>query len=178
MKNKIADAWLSMAKSRSPDKITVQEIAGVCGISRQTFYKYFQDIIDVMRWSFEREIKKACETYRSIDDPDKAMEYFISRVIENSGITRRALGSKFHGQTRRIIESALRRTVEETLRERISGIAVKQSDIEIFSDFCTYGLMGLFLHYPEKTGIDTADFSRKINRLIDSAMTFFSPCLT
>ena len=166
MKNKIADTWLSIAKSRSPDKITVQEIARVCGISRQTFYKYFQDIIDVMRWSFEREIKKAYETYRLIDDPDKAMWYFISQVMENSGITHRALSSNFHGQTRQILESALRRIVKDALRERVSRIAVKQSDIEIFSDFCTHGLMGLFLQYPEKIDIDTADFSSKINRLL------------
>lgn len=57
IKDRIIDEWQAKAQCISPDKITVQELADICGISRQTFYKYFRDIIDVMKCSFERELK-------------------------------------------------------------------------------------------------------------------------
>ena len=174
IKDRIADSWLSMAKSRSPDKITVQEISSSCGISRQTFYKYCQDIIDVMRWSFEREVRNAYSECMKIDDSDRAMEFFITRVIENDKILRRAMGSSFHGQTREICESAFRRIVEEDLCGRASGFAVKQSDMKILADFCTHGLMGLFMQYCADSEIDIPDFSAKVNRLINSAVKFLT----
>ena len=37
MKDTIASAFLSMAKHRNVDKITVKDLVEECGISRQTF---------------------------------------------------------------------------------------------------------------------------------------------
>ncbi len=69
-KDKIAEVLLSKARSRSPDKMTVQELTGSCKISRQTFYKYFHDIIDVMQWSFERELNRVYNDFKKIKDTE------------------------------------------------------------------------------------------------------------
>ena len=47
MKQDIVDAFIELSKNQSFDKITATEIAKKCGISRQTFYYHFQDVMDV-----------------------------------------------------------------------------------------------------------------------------------
>lgn len=48
MKNIISEKFVSMASSKSIDKITVKALIEECDISRQTFYYHFKDIMDVI----------------------------------------------------------------------------------------------------------------------------------
>ena len=48
MKAMIAETFLTLAGQKNVDKITVKDLVEACGISRQTFYYHFQDIIDVV----------------------------------------------------------------------------------------------------------------------------------
>ena len=41
----IADAFIKLSKEKNIDKITVKDIVDECGISRQSFYYHFQDIL-------------------------------------------------------------------------------------------------------------------------------------
>lgn len=47
-------AALKKCMTKAPlDKITVKDITDVCGVSRQTFYRHFQDKQDLVNWYFE-----------------------------------------------------------------------------------------------------------------------------
>ncbi len=52
-KEVIADAFVSLAQRKNADKITVKDLVEACGISRQTFYYHFQDILEVIEWSMQ-----------------------------------------------------------------------------------------------------------------------------
>ncbi len=41
------------------DKITIQDIADDCGISRMTFYYHFKDIYDLVEWSCMEDATRA-----------------------------------------------------------------------------------------------------------------------
>lgn len=47
-KQAIIDSFLHLVAKKSPDKITVRDIVDDCGVNRNTFYYYFQDIYAVM----------------------------------------------------------------------------------------------------------------------------------
>ena len=48
MKAAIAESFNSLVRQRGIDKVTVKAVIEDCGISRQTFYYHFQDIMDVV----------------------------------------------------------------------------------------------------------------------------------
>ena len=48
VKAAVADALLELIRRKDADKITVKDLVEVCGISRQTFYYHFKDIVDVV----------------------------------------------------------------------------------------------------------------------------------
>lgn len=51
---RLAEALKECMKTTSVDDITVTQISGVCRITRQTFYRNFQDKHDLINWYFDK----------------------------------------------------------------------------------------------------------------------------
>lgn len=58
-KYKLANAIKQLMETQSLDKITVKDIVSQCDMTRQTFYRYFQDKYDLVNWYFERLVQKS-----------------------------------------------------------------------------------------------------------------------
>ena len=50
IKYKLANAMKECMVSSPVEKITVKEICDTCGVTRQTFYRNFQDKYDLINW--------------------------------------------------------------------------------------------------------------------------------
>ena len=50
----LAEALKICMKKAPLEKITVKDITDTCGISRQTYYRHFQDKQDLVNWYFEK----------------------------------------------------------------------------------------------------------------------------
>ena len=57
-KNALADSLKTLLETRTVDKITISDITEHCGVNRMTFYYHFQDIYDLLEWSWIREANK------------------------------------------------------------------------------------------------------------------------
>lgn len=51
IKYKLANAMNECMVSSPVEKITVKEICDTCGVTRQTFYRNFQDKYDLINWN-------------------------------------------------------------------------------------------------------------------------------
>ena len=51
IKYKLANAMKECMFSSPVEKITVKEICDTCGVTRQTFYRNFQDNYDLINWN-------------------------------------------------------------------------------------------------------------------------------
>lgn len=61
MKAAIAESFNSLVRQRGIDKVTVKAVIEDCGISRQTFYYHFQDIMDVVEWCARQAVAHMVE---------------------------------------------------------------------------------------------------------------------
>lgn len=66
-KQAILDAFTELLKTKSVSKITIQDIADECHISRMTFYYHFKDIYDLIDWTVEEKLKKAVDNHFTYD---------------------------------------------------------------------------------------------------------------
>ena len=46
----IEESFIRLLNERPLDKITIKDIVDDCGISRNTFYYHFQDMVDLVEW--------------------------------------------------------------------------------------------------------------------------------
>ena len=51
---KLANAMKECMRTAPVEKITVKEIVETCGLTRQTFYRNFQDKYDLINWYFDK----------------------------------------------------------------------------------------------------------------------------
>lgn len=61
MKYRLSEAMKECMKYTPVEKITVKEIVEVCGTTRQTFYRNFQDKYDLINWYFDKILLKSFE---------------------------------------------------------------------------------------------------------------------
>ena len=58
---KLANAMKECMRTAPVEKITVKEIVETCGLTRQTFYRNFQDKYDLINWYFDKLLTKSFE---------------------------------------------------------------------------------------------------------------------
>ena len=57
-KEQMAASLKKLMTRKNLGRITIQELADDCGINRYTFYYHFQDIYDLLSWTFRQDFEK------------------------------------------------------------------------------------------------------------------------
>lgn len=81
MKDIIADTMIRISAKKEVDKITVTELAELCGISRQAFYYYYSDILNVIEWTIERQNIAISEKIDRLPDNKEAGKIFLEELL-------------------------------------------------------------------------------------------------
>lgn len=57
-KEALAGALKQMMGVKPIDKITVKDLVEICNVNRQTFYYHFNDVYDLLEWTFEEDANR------------------------------------------------------------------------------------------------------------------------
>lgn len=166
VKPMIADAFLKLSKEKNIDKITVKDIVDECGISRQSFYYHFQDILEVIEWSAEQAFQKLLARSMETDNAEAVFQDFIAAADEASAMLRKLLNSQKREQVERLMVRAVRTYLQEMIRRKGPITDIPYEDAETALSFCTYGIVGLLLEYCEKKDVDRAQLAQQMYRLL------------
>lgn len=124
-KNAIETAFLKLLKDRNFEKVMVKDIVEECGLTRNTFYYYYDDTYNIIEDILERE------TRRMIGLLDEGISIFESAkdifefLEENPRIVRHLFGSakkeEMYRYVRSMIEIVLRHYFElQTTGQKLS----------------------------------------------------------
>ena len=170
VKPMIADAFLKLSKEKNIDKITVKDIVDECGISRQSFYYHFQDILEVIEWSAEQAFQKLLARSMETDNAEAVFQDFIAAADEASAMLRKLLNSQKREQVERLMVRAVRTYLQEMIRRKGPITDIPYEDAETALSFCTYGIVGLLLEYCKKKDVDRDRLARQMYRLLTGRM--------
>lgn len=149
MKQMIAEALTKLLEHKRVDKITVKELVDACGISRQTFYYHFQDIMDVIEWLADRALQRAVAVSLAASTPQEAVKAVILALEENEDLIQHLMASQRREEMERLLVQNTRAYLANMLRAKAtgSGRSVSAADLEAAIDFCSYGLVGMMLEH-------------------------------
>ena len=145
MKDVIADAFLKLAREKRIDKITVKELVAQCGISRQSFYYHFKDIIEVIEWVIRKEGKRILQQSLQAENEERAIFYLVSGIAENSDLLWKLLNSQKRESVEQTVLDCVSTYLRETLLKQDPQIALRATDAQMLLRFGTYGITGLLL---------------------------------
>lgn len=89
----LASALKELMKEKEVEKISIREISELAGVNRQTFYYHFEDIYDLLKWTFQQEAVQQLATRESTEVWQEGLLQLFYYLEENRDICLCALRS-------------------------------------------------------------------------------------
>ena len=129
------------------DKITISDIADDCGMNRMTFYYHFQDIYDLIAWSFDEDAEKILAGKKSYETWQEGYLQLFLSILENKplimNVYRTVSREQLEQYLFKVSYRLLRNVVEEEDKERV----VSEEDKDFIANFYKYAYVGLILDW-------------------------------
>lgn len=148
-KKAIVEGMKELTKKKAFDKITVSDIAEICGLNRQTFYYHFQDKYDLVNWIYYNEIiatvvdgltyENCMEKVLQMLTKMKTDDYFYISTLKAS--------------VKNEFEESLFKVVRELFCDIISDIVedfhstMEEDEIRFIADFYSFGMTGMIISW-------------------------------
>ena len=176
-KQALANALKQLLQKKQITKITINDIAEACGISRMTFYYHFKDIYDLADWTLQEELHTAISDNRTHDNWQQGFLHLLDVLKAHQPLILNA----YRAIDREQVERYMRREVEALLlpvvEEQAAGLQISEKGKHMVAIFYTYAFMGIVLEWiqrnmqasPQEVADTTAaiiDFSFKCSRLV------------
>ena len=145
------DTYLELIKEKEITKISIIDLTEKSQSSRQTFYYYFKNIDDLIKWAFENETEKACNKLVSGESWPVASKYYIELTEKFSYMIRCAKDTTKGAY----IYGLLSKSVEKFIRDYVRIATGNEERVtEFFYSACKYLVVGLIIEECQKENPD------------------------
>ena len=144
-KEKIGDALLALLREKQLSEINVSDITGLCGLSRKTFYYYYQDVYSLVYGFVEELFDRiaAEEGYRFWP----IFERLVSLVKANSDVVQNV----YNSVDRELLYNFLHRTLSKyssrIIRSEVSDEPYPDEDVALAGNMCLTAILSVFLQW-------------------------------
>lgn len=136
MKSLIGNTFEEMMEYKSIDKITIKDLVDACNISRQAFYYHFRDIMDVVKYKFEKDMRTVLANSLNTSSLEEALQIFILKI----------------GKRKTIIQKQV--------------ISQRKEEIAVIVDFYSCGITTFLLKQYEKEQVDEKKLAYELSKII------------
>lgn len=146
-KQALIDTFVDLLNERPFEKITVTDIIEKCGVSRNTFYYYFQDIYDMVDEIYRMEIDKIVSDTEETGTWVEAFLRVTSFARENKRAVYHIYKSVNHIDLEKYLNAGLYCKVHEILEKEAEGLDCDEEDVKALADFYTSALLGTIFNW-------------------------------
>lgn len=115
-KIKMANALKEQVGTKAFSKITVGDIISTCEINRNTFYYHFENIYDLLYWTYEQEIQNIITSFQNANSPiAQAMDFILSYIDKNITLCQTAFESLGEQELKNMYERDLKVFLAHTI---------------------------------------------------------------
>lgn len=148
-KKALSESLKNIMRKKSFSKITVSEIIADCGVNRKTFYYHFEDIYDLLKWTFENEAVEVVKHFDLISDYEEAIVFAMDYIEENDYIINCAYDAIGRDEMKRFFYNDFYELVGTIIEsaEKIEGKTFRSSYREFLCHFYTEALAGILVDW-------------------------------
>ena len=133
--------------TKSLDKITINELAEDCGISRMAFYYHFKDIYDLVEWACIEDASRALQGKKTYDTWQEGIEQIFEAVLENKPFILNVYRSVGREQVENYLYSLTYQLIEGVVEEQSENLMVTEEQKKFITDFYKYSFVGVMLDW-------------------------------
>ena len=146
-KRALAQSLKKLLQTKPLSKITINDIAEDCGVSRMTFYYHFADIYDLVEWTCQEDASVALAGNKTYNTWQQGFLNIFNLVLENKTFVLNV----YHSISREHLERYLYQLTYDLLigvvEEKAVGLSVSDHDKAFIADFYKYAFVGLMLNW-------------------------------
>ena len=161
-KKAIQGSFLKLLEERPLSQITVKDIVSDCGVNRNTFYYYFDDIPKLIEDIIEEDAANLISAYPTVE----RLEDCLEAIIETALAKKRAVLHIYHSTNRDIYEFYLWKVCDHVINAYtdtiLKGHNISDSDLDIMRKYLSSFAFGLVSRWLGENMTDDirASFSR------------------
>lgn len=148
-KKAIRNSFVKLLNEKPLNQITIRDIVDDCGVNRNTFYYYFQDLPQLVESIVEEDAQRIIREYPTVESIEDCLNAIISFALEN----RKAVMHIYHAINRDIYEQYQWRVCEHTMTayvDRIlAGRSVTEQDRSLVIEYLKCVSFGLLMGWLE-----------------------------
>ena len=170
-KKAIRESFIRFINTKPLDKITVKDIVEDCGITRNTFYYYYQDIYELVDELFQQETQRVLGAETPPGNWAEGLIAAMQFVLEN----KRAVHHLYHSARREEVERHLSLVIEKVLcdyvEQVVKDIPAREEDKRGLASFYHFAVVGSILAWLQSgmEGIPEAQI-RRLGQLLDGSI--------
>ena len=172
-KDLIADTIAEMAQQTGADKLTVKTVIEKSGISRQTFYYYFQDIIDAVEYAVRRKVRDLANSSADPGDLRSALRQLGASVAQDRTMFRRLMQSPRRERAEQMLVQGVREYLLAVMRTTDSQAVLKYAEAETALCFYTFAVVGVLLDCSQRPAIDVDQLTDRLYALLKGQSVLF-----
>lgn len=148
-KKAIRDSFVKILNKKPISQITIRDIVDDCGVNRNTFYYYFQDLPQLVETVVNEDAERIIREYPTMDSAEACVDAAIEFALKN----KRAVMHIFHSASRDIYEQYQWRVCEHVVTSFLDRIlkdrAVSREDRALLIRYLKSVLFGLIIGWLE-----------------------------
>ena len=117
-KTAIRNSFIKLLNERPISQITIRDIVDDCGVNRNTFYYYFQDLPQLVETIVNEEADRMIREHPSIDSIEDCLHAITGFALEN----RKAVLHIYNSVNRNIYEQYQWRVCEHAVTTYLDGV--------------------------------------------------------
>ena len=128
-------------------KITINDSAEDCGITRMTFYYHFKDIYDLVEWACVEDAAKALQNKKTHDTWQQGFIQIFHAVRENKPFVMNVYRCVSREQVEKYLVPLTDHLLMGVIAEQSAGMTVREEDKQFIAQVYSYSFVGLMLDW-------------------------------
>lgn len=162
VKKRIAEVFEYHTRESGLDKVTVNLIVSECQISRQAFYYYYRDIVDVARHVLKENLKLSLSACEEAEDPQKAVKFFTQEFVKQFPIISITLNSKYRSEIELLLIREFKDFFHMIFSHENCGRNLSRKEIEFQSDIIACGMVAFAIEHCNDRNFNKVEFSNLV----------------
>ena len=129
--------------AKSLDKITVRDIVEDCGLTRNTFYYYYEDIYDLFDDYLDAQGRKVWGSLPSGCSWDHILLTMVSNIFDSPQTARHIMNSKKNDMMRLYLNRMLRALVDQYIDRSCGDLNTGADDRRMICEAVSHAIYGL-----------------------------------
>ena len=146
-KRALAASLKNLLLQKPLPKITINDIAEDCGISRMTFYYHFKDIYDLVEWTCAEDAARSLEGKKTYDTWQEGFLNIFHAVHANKPLIMNVYRSVSRERIEQYLNPLIHSLILGVVEEKSAEMAVSMADQQFIASFYEYAFIGIMLEW-------------------------------